>query len=111
MKQPSVELSGVVVAIWKERVFKHWDMITALSTRRFGETALAEEAVLAAIDSLSKDEWRRLELYKNKAKFKSFLRVVVLRLFEDFSRKRFGRARPPLWITKLGGMWPKLSFP
>lgn len=96
------------MTIWKERVFKHWDVITALSMRRFGETALAEEAVLAAIDSLSKDDWRRLELYKNKAQFKSYLRVVVLRLFEDFSRKRFGRARPPLWVTKLGGVWRKL---
>jgi RNA polymerase sigma factor (sigma-70 family) len=96
------------VTIWKERVFKHWDLITALSRRRFGETSLAEEAVLAAIDSLSNDDWQRIKEYKNKAKFKSYLSVVVLRLFEDFSRKRFGRARPPLWITQLGGIWQKL---
>ena len=96
------------MTIWKERVFKHWDMMTALSTRRFGDTALAEEALLAAIDSLSENDWHRIKQYKNKAKFKSYLSVVVLRLFEDFSRKRFGRARPPLWITQLGGIWKKL---
>ena len=93
---------------WKERVFKHWNHITALSVRRFGSTSFAEEAVLAAIDGLSKNDWQRLKNYKGQASFKSYLSVLVVRLFEDYSRKRFGRVRPPTWITRLGGIWPKL---
>ncbi|MFT5697686.1 MAG: RNA polymerase sigma factor (sigma-70 family) [Desulforhopalus sp.] len=96
------------MTVWKERVFEHWDLITALSMRRFGATALAEEAVTAAIDGLSENDWQRVKSYQGKATFKSYLSVVVLRLFEDFSRKRSGRLRPPLWIRKLGGIWPKL---
>lgn len=92
----------------KERVFQHWDFITALGVRRFGSTTLAEEAVHAALEALSKDDWQRLKKYKGEASFKSFLSVLVVRLFEDFARKRFGRIRPPAWITRLGGIWPKL---
>lgn len=93
---------------WRERVFQHWDLITALSVRRFGSTSFAEEAVLAAVDGLSKDDWHRLKTYKGEASFKSYLTVLVVRLFEDFSRKRFGRVRPPAWVNSLGGIWPKL---
>lgn len=33
---------------------------------------------------------------------------MTWRLLEDFSRKRYGRRRPPLWIRNLGGIWLKL---
>jgi len=108
LKAQKNELPGVVLTDWRERVFQHWDHITALSVRRFGSTSFAEEAVLAAVDGLSKDDWQRLKNYKGQASFKSYLTVLVVRLFEDFSRKRFGRVRPPAWVKSLGGVWPKL---
>lgn len=96
------------MTIEKEKVFQYWDDIAALGVRRFGQTPLAEEAVLAAIDALEKDNWKRVREFQGEASFKSYLRVLVLRLFEDFARKRFGRLRPPAWVTKLGGIWPRL---
>lgn len=102
------ELPGAVLTDWKTRVLNHWDTITALSVRRFGSTSLAEEAALAALEGLSKDDWARLKKYKGEASFKSYLAVLVARLFEDFARKRFGRLRPPAWVSSLGGIWVKL---
>lgn len=96
------------MTVEKEKVFRYWDDIAALSVRRFGQTPLAEEAVLAVIDGLEKDGWKRVREFQGEASFKSYLRVLVLRLFEDFARKRFGRLRPPAWVTKLGGIWPRL---
>lgn len=92
----------------KERVFQHWDFIAALGLRRFGSATIAEEAVLTVLEGLSKDDWQRLKSYEGKASFKSFLSVIVIRLFEDFARNRFGRIRPPTWVSRLGGIWPKL---
>jgi RNA polymerase sigma factor (sigma-70 family) len=96
------------LTIEKDKVFHYWDDIAALGVRRFGQTPLAEEAVLAAIDGLEKDDWKRVREFQGEASFKSYLRVLVLRLFEDFARKRFGRLRPPAWVTRLGGIWPRL---
>ncbi len=93
---------------WKKKTLAHWDLINRLAGRRFGTTALAEEAALFVIDSLAADSWRRVKSYTGKGNFKSFLASVSWRLLEDFSRRRFGRVRPPLWIRKLGGIWSLL---
>lgn len=60
------------------------------------------------MDSLAADSWQRLHAYTSKGSFKSYLASLSWRLLEDFSRKRFGRVRPPLWIKKLGGLWTVL---
>lgn len=93
---------------WKKKTLAHWDLINRLAVRRFGTAALAEEAALFVIDSLAADSWQRVKSHGGKGSFKSFLGSLSWRLLEDFSRKRFGRVRPPLWIRKLGGIWPML---
>jgi RNA polymerase sigma factor (sigma-70 family) len=93
---------------WKQRVLSHWDLINRLAVRRFGTRPLAEEAALFVMDSLAADSWQRLQDHSGKGSFKSYLASLSWRLLEDFSRKRFGRVRPPLWIRKLGGMWSLL---
>ncbi len=93
---------------WKEKALAHWELINRLAVRRFGSTPLAEEAALFVMDSLAADSWQRLQAHTGKGSFKSFLASLSWRLLEDFSRKRFGRMRPPLWIKKLGGIWPLL---
>lgn len=93
---------------WKQKVLSHWDLINRLAVRRFGTLPLAEEAALFVMDSLAADSWQRLQGHTGKGSFKSYLASLSWRLLEDFSRKRFGRVRPPLWIRKLGGMWSLL---
>lgn len=93
---------------WKERTLAHWDLINRLAARRFGTAPLAEEAALYVVDSLAVNSWQRLQNYSGEGSFKSYLASLSWRLLEDFSRKRFGRVRPPLWIKKLGGIWVTL---
>jgi DNA-directed RNA polymerase specialized sigma24 family protein len=93
---------------WKKKALAHWDLINRLAVRRFGTVPLAEEAALFVMDSLAADSWKRLQAHSGKGSFKSYLASLSWRLLEDFSRKRFGRVRPPLWIKKLGGIWSLL---
>jgi RNA polymerase sigma factor (sigma-70 family) len=76
-----------------------------LAARRFVDDNLAQEAVSFALDGLQAANWQRLQSFSGKSRFSTFLSSVVLRLFEDFARKRFGRLRPPIWLQKLGGIW------
>lgn len=80
-------------------------LIDRLARRRFGETALAEEGAMYVLEHLQADDCRRLHSFTGRSKFSTYLRAVVLRLLEDFSRRRFGRIRPPSWIADLGGIW------
>lgn len=93
---------------WKEKALAYWQTINRMAARRFGEGSLAEEAALAVIDGLRADDWYRLRAYDQKAAFTTFIRTLTARLLEDFARKRFGRARPPLWVKTFGGIWAKL---
>lgn len=92
----------------KAQVLAEWDMINRQAQKRFGTTSLAEEAVLHVMDALAVNDWYRVKKYKGASSFKGFLRVLVARLLEDFSRKKFGRMRPPAWIRKLGGFWMQM---
>lgn len=83
----------------------HWDMINNLAGRRFHSTTLAEEASLFVLEQLAEDSWKRLKKFSAESSFKTYLASVTFRLLEDFSRKKFGRKRPPAWIQKLGGTW------
>ncbi len=93
---------------WKKKTLVHWDLINRLAVRRFGAAALAEEAAFFVVESLAADSWKRVKSHTGKGSFRSFLASLSWRLLEDFSRRRFGRVRPPLWIKELGGIWPLL---
>ena len=93
---------------WKEKTLEYWPTINRMAARRFGEGVLAEEAALAVIEGLKADNWQRLREYKELSTLKTFVRILTVRLLEDFARKRFGRIRPPLWVKSFGGIWEKL---
>ncbi len=80
-------------------------MINNLAKRRFRSTGLAEEASLFVLEQLAENNWKRLKNFSAESSFKTYLSSVTFRLLEDFSRKKFGRKRPPGWIKKLGGIW------
>lgn len=93
---------------WKEKILANWGLINRLAVRRFGDSPLAEEAALSVMNQLMEADGQRLHGYKGRAPFTAFLAAVSWRLLEDFSRRRFGRRRPPLWIRNLGGIWLQL---
>jgi len=84
---------------------KHWGLVNRLARRRFADDTLAEEAALWVLDQFEADGWRALTQYRGGASLKSYFSSIVYNRLEDFSRKRFGRVRPPLWLRKLGGIW------
>ncbi|RUM36807.1 MAG: hypothetical protein DSY50_01650 [Desulfobulbus sp.] len=90
---------------FKKEITAHWTLINTLSNRRFGNSALAEEAALFVLNRLEEGNYRRLKKYSGKSKLSTFIASVSLRLLEDFSRKKFGRIRPPGWLNDLEGYW------
>lgn len=95
---------------WAALVFDQafMDAIDRLAGKRFGEGSLAQEASTYVIEYLSADDWQRCQSFKGNAKPKTFLVTLASNAIEEFSRKRFGRPRPPTWLQDLGDMWVKL---
>lgn len=95
---------------WPELVFDaaFMDSVDKLTNRRFGEGGLAQEASTYVIEYLSEDEWKRCASYQGKSNPKTFLVSLSSNAIEEFSRKRFGRPRPPTWLQELGESWVKL---
>lgn len=93
---------------YRKIILAHWDLINHLCHRRFGASALAEEAALFVINRLEADDWKRVRGFRQKASFSTYLSSITFRLLEDFSRKRFGRVRPPVWVNAMGGIWSLL---
>ncbi len=79
-----------------------------MAHRRFANDSLAEEAAIFVVDSLERNNWQKLSSFKGRSSFQTFLSSITFRLLEDFSRSKFGRIRPPLWVQNLGGIWSLL---
>ncbi len=90
---------------YKQALTGHWPLINSIAGRRFADDTLAEEAALYVLNRLEEDDYRRLRAFSGRAKFSTYLSSLCIRLLEDFSRKKYGRFRPPAWITALGGIW------
>lgn len=93
---------------YTQKITAHWDLINRIAGRRFADTGLAEEAALYVINGLEQDNCRRMQAFSGRAKLSTFISAVTLRLLEDFARKKFGRVRPPAWITTFDGIWVML---
>ncbi len=95
---------------WAELVFAPEFMaaINKLAVKRFGQNSLAEEAVTYVIEYLSQDDWEKCKSFQGKSQTKTFLYTLSNNALEEFSRKRFGRPRPPSWLQELGESWIKL---
>ncbi len=97
-----------MVNILAKELTDHWPLINRIAVRRYGNTNLAEEAALYVLNQLEKNNCQRLQSFQGRARLSTFISSVTIRLLEDFSRHKFGRARPPAWITALGGVWVSL---
>lgn len=100
--------SSINASTLQQRALSHWDLVNRLAKRRFHKEELAEEAALYVMDTLAKEDWKRLRQFSGKSKFSTYFSSVSFRLLEDFSRMRFGRVAPPKWIKEMGGIWLSL---
>lgn len=95
---------------WHEIVFDaNWLLrLDALASRRFVDSVAAEEATTYVIEQLSANEWARCRRYTGTASPTTYLHSLAANLIEEFSRKRYGRPRPPAWLVRQGEMWVAL---
>lgn len=95
---------------WPSLVFDEQFLaaVDKLAGRRFGDGGLAEEAATYVIEYLSDSDWQRCQSFKGNSQPKTFLVSIASNAIEEFSRKRFGRPRPPTWLQDLGELWVKL---
>ncbi|MCP4119435.1 MAG: hypothetical protein GY737_29355 [Desulfobacteraceae bacterium] len=90
------------IEYFKKQVFRNWNFLESLAGKRFPHENLAHEAFLYLVNRLEEGEWERVRAFRGDSGFKTFLAVVSRRILEDFSREKFGRFRPPLWLKKQG---------
>ncbi|MEK6749064.1 MAG: hypothetical protein AABY83_07630 [Pseudomonadota bacterium] len=92
---------------WRGLVFgAGWlQKLDTLAARRFGIGGLAEEASTYVINHVSNNDWAVLRKFQGQSKPATYLYIVVCHFLEEFSRKRFGRPRPPVWIRRQGELW------
>jgi RNA polymerase sigma factor (sigma-70 family) len=92
---------------WKSLVFESdWlQKLDQLAAKRFSAGGLAEEASSYVIEQMSADNWSKLDSFKGNCKPETFLHTVTANYLEEFSRKRFGRPRPPEWLKRQGELW------
>jgi len=93
---------------YQAEVDVHRDFINKMAQKRFWQNVVAEEAALAVTRALAENDWAILKKYRGDASFATFVKAVVIAELENFAAKKFGRRRPPLWVTRLGGLWEKL---
>lgn len=82
--------------------------LEAAARRRFRNELLAEEAASYVLEQLSANQWQRLRAFRGMARAQTYLNTVSAHLLEEFSRRRFGRPRPPLWLQRAGSLWVKI---
>ncbi len=91
----------LTVADAKAQVFAHWQLLEALTRRRFPQNEnLASEAGLYVLSHLQDQDWRRVRCWEGMGHFASFLSTLASRLLTDFSREKFGYIRKPAWLAK-----------
>jgi len=93
------------VIIFQPRWMQRLDQ---LALRRFSQPGLAEEASGYVIEQLSLDDWAACKQYSGRAKPETYLLTLCHNLLEEFSRKRFGRPRPPEWLKREGDLWVRV---
>jgi RNA polymerase sigma factor (sigma-70 family) len=73
--------------------------------KRFSDENTADEALNYALKKLGENNWQRLNSFQGRSKPGTFLYTILNNQLEDFSRKKFGYPRPPVWIERLGDHW------
>lgn len=96
---------------WSEIVFsedfmKRLDYIAG--TKIVGDVASKEEAVTYVIEKLSENDWERCKAHNGGSSKTTYLYTLASNLIIEYSRRKFGRARPPEWLKREGPFWEQI---
>jgi len=94
--------------IWPELVFseKFMKKLELLAAAKVvSDIASKEEAVTYVIEKLSEDDWAKCKLHKGDSSPTTYLYTLSSNLIIEYSRKKFGRVRPPEWLKREGSFW------
>lgn len=95
---------------WKS-IILHSDWLArldAIALRRFSAGGLAEEATTYVLEQLAANDWACCKNFAGHARPETYLNTLATNLLEEFSRKRFGRPRPPTWLQNQGDLWVQI---
>ena len=87
----------------KKWILNNLKIIDQMAEKRFPDSTIADDAANYVLDELESKNWLKSE--KCNAKLSTYFRTVVRNAIENFSRKKFGRPRPPVWIKNKGTFW------
>lgn len=73
--------------------------------RKCPQPALAQEASVYVLDKLSDNDWALCKRFEGKSKPTTYLYTVINNLINDFIHKKFGKVRPPSWLSRQGALW------
>jgi len=73
-----------------------------------GDIAAKDEAVTYVIEKLSENDWQRCKVHNGDSSPSSFLYLISSNLIVEYTRKKFGRIRPPEWLKREGPFWVTL---
>jgi RNA polymerase sigma factor (sigma-70 family) len=76
--------------------------IEAVCKRHFSAENDQNECYVFVIDGLKAEGFKRLRAYEGRSKLNTYIYSLVNSLVIDFRRKRYGRRRIPVGVTKLG---------
>lgn len=84
--------------------FQWTTALQKIAMKRFRDETLALEAFGYAEELLTADNFRRLRETPLQSTAKGLLVTAFSNEFENFARKKFGRARPPVWLVRAGDL-------
>lgn len=91
---------------WQAVFFSVQDALRARARKRFGDTPDAESAFNYALDTLSDTGFDTLgKHYAGRGSPEGYVIVRVVNLMHDYATAKYGRARPPAWLARLGSTW------
>ncbi|WP_317932701.1 hypothetical protein [Halioxenophilus sp. WMMB6] len=95
---------------WPALVFNpQWmKQLDVLAAKRFHHTGDAEAATTFVIEKLSEENWQRLATFSGSSRPETYLYTIVNNLLEEYSRKLYGRPRPPQWLKREGDLWVRI---
>jgi RNA polymerase sigma factor (sigma-70 family) len=92
---------------WPQLVLSEafFQRVNKLVQKSIVDDTAAEEAVTYIIQTLSENNWEKCRGFTGKSSPETFLYSVSSNLIIDYSRKLYGRERPPAWFQRKGPLW------
>ena len=92
---------------WSQLILSEtfFQRLSSQARRHIVDDVVADQAVTYVIETLSANQWEKCQTYNGKSTPETFLYSLCSNLVIDYSRKYYGRQRPPSWLQRNGPLW------